>query len=70
MTARSNRSKADRDPAQWQPPVEAVRCQYAAEWTAIKIHWRLSVDTAEQKALSDLGTSCPEQRLPSLDDQR
>jgi hypothetical protein len=70
VTARSNRSKADQDPSTWQPPVEGVRCRYAAEWTAVKIYWRLSVDPAEQQALTELGANCPEQRLPSVDDRR
>ncbi|MEU4574636.1 HNH endonuclease family protein [Nonomuraea sp. NPDC023979] len=69
VTARSNRSKADQDPSTWQPPVEGVRCRYAAEWTAIKIHWQLSIDPAEQQALNELGAACPEQRLPSVDEQ-
>ncbi|MFI6816051.1 DUF1524 domain-containing protein [Nonomuraea sp. NPDC050328] len=70
VTARSNRSKADQDPATWQPPHETARCRYAAEWTAIKIRWELTIDPAEQQALTDLGTACPDQRLPSLEDQR
>ncbi|WP_398915355.1 hypothetical protein [Streptomyces sp. 2132.2] len=38
VTARSNRSKADQDPAQWPPPSASqdVLCQYTAEWTATK----------------------------------
>ncbi|MEV0584501.1 HNH endonuclease family protein [Nonomuraea sp. NPDC050310] len=70
VTARSNRSKADQDPYTWQPPVEGVRCQYAAEWTAIKLRWGLTIDAAEQQALTDLGAACPEQHLPTLEDQR
>ena len=34
VTARSNRSKADQDPAQWLPPAADVHCRYAAEWVA------------------------------------
>ncbi|GAA4966619.1 hypothetical protein HD597_003934 [Nonomuraea thailandensis] len=30
VTARFNRQKADKDPAQWLP-IEAVRCRYVAE---------------------------------------
>jgi hypothetical protein len=37
VTARSNRSKADQDPAQWMPPAGNVHCRYAAEWTATKL---------------------------------
>ncbi|MEU7855241.1 HNH endonuclease family protein [Nonomuraea sp. NPDC049141] len=70
VTARSNRQKADQDVATWQPPYEPARCRYAAEWTAIKTRWKLSIDTAEQQALTDLADACPTQRLPAIDDQR
>ncbi|MGW6502984.1 HNH endonuclease family protein [Nonomuraea angiospora] len=66
VTARSNRQKADQDPSTWQPPYEPARCRYAAEWTAIKIRWDLSIDPAEQQALTELGIACPDQRLPEL----
>ncbi|WP_374227661.1 hypothetical protein [Streptomyces sp. CJ_13] len=33
------RSKADKDPAQWLPPVGGYRCEYAAQWTATKLRW-------------------------------
>ncbi|CAL9674121.1 hypothetical protein SUDANB176_07636 (plasmid) [Streptomyces sp. enrichment culture] len=32
VTARSNRSKADQDPAEWLPPAAGVHCRYVAEW--------------------------------------
>jgi hypothetical protein len=31
VTARSNRSKADQDPAQWMPPASDAHCRYTAE---------------------------------------
>lgn len=68
---RALRQKADQDPATWQPPYEPARCRYAAEWTAIKTRWKLSIDTAEQQALNALATACPTQHLPTLaEDQR
>ncbi|MER6581829.1 HNH endonuclease family protein [Nonomuraea sp. NPDC001023] len=69
VTARSNRQKADQDPATWQPPFEPARCRYAAEWAAVKMRWSLSIDTAEQQALTELGAACPDQRLPETGDQ-
>lgn len=36
VTARSNRSKADQDPAQWMPPAPEATCRYIEEWTADK----------------------------------
>ncbi|WP_202611009.1 HNH endonuclease family protein [Herbidospora solisilvae] len=47
VTARSNRQKADRDPAEWLP-IEPVRCRYIAEWTAVKRRWCLAADPQER----------------------
>ncbi|MBX9363651.1 HNH endonuclease family protein [Streptomyces sp. WAC04114] len=63
VTARSNRSKADQDPAQWMPPASDVHCRYAAEWTGTKLRWNLSVDDAERAALNDLAAACPDQTV-------
>ncbi|GAA2733817.1 HNH endonuclease family protein [Actinocorallia aurantiaca] len=59
VTAKANRSKVDRDPAEWLPPRIDVRCRYASEWIAIKLRWGLSIDTTEQAALTTLTDSCP-----------
>ncbi|MGI5292660.1 HNH endonuclease family protein [Nonomuraea polychroma] len=59
VTARSNRSKADKDPAGWLPPHEPARCRYIAEWTAIKTRWQLSVDEQEKAALTMVARQCP-----------
>jgi hypothetical protein len=59
VTARSNRSKADQDPATWRPPAEAYRCQYFTDWVTIKTRWKLSIDQAEQRALNQLAQDCP-----------
>ncbi len=37
VTARSNRSKADQDPAEWLPSAPDALCRYGAEWTATKL---------------------------------
>uniref|UniRef100_A0AAU3GJU2 HNH endonuclease family protein n=1 Tax=Streptomyces sp. NBC_01401 TaxID=2903854 RepID=A0AAU3GJU2_9ACTN len=59
VTAKSNRSKSDKDPAQWLPPAEDYRCQYAADWTATKLRWGLAADEAEREALLTLAEDCP-----------
>ncbi|MDQ0946234.1 hypothetical protein QFZ24_000157 [Streptomyces phaeochromogenes] len=61
VTARSNRSKSDQDPAQWMPPTpdDAVRCQYAAEWVVTKLRWGLAADDTELAALRDIALGCP-----------
>ncbi len=59
VSAESNRSKSDKDPAQWLPPLASFRCIYLREWVVVKLRWNLSVDTAERAALKRLLTGCP-----------
>ncbi|MFE1348775.1 HNH endonuclease family protein [Streptomyces sp. NPDC058757] len=47
VTARSNRQKADQDPATWMPPAPSATCRYLGEWVATKLRWGLSADQAE-----------------------
>ncbi|MFJ5548724.1 HNH endonuclease family protein [Streptomyces sp. NPDC093225] len=58
VTARSNRSKADQDPAQWLPPSAEALCRYGAEWTATKLRWGLAVDELERDRLLDIAAGC------------
>ncbi|MFI8365225.1 HNH endonuclease family protein [Streptomyces sp. NPDC085612] len=58
VTARSNRSKADQDPAEWLPPSADALCRYGAEWTATKLRWGLAVDEAERDRLLDIAAGC------------
>ena len=59
VSASSNESKSDRDPADWMPTVSSFRCTYATEWVAVKVRWRLSVDATERSALQQILDSCP-----------
>ncbi|MEU9337845.1 HNH endonuclease family protein [Streptomyces sp. NPDC048290] len=58
VSAASNRSKADQDPAQWLPPATEARCRYTAEWVGTKLRWALTVDPIEYEALSQLAEGC------------
>ncbi|MFF8478602.1 HNH endonuclease family protein [Streptomyces sp. NPDC015414] len=58
VSAASNRSKADQDPTTWLPPATAYRCQYVTDWVADKTRWGLSIDIAEQSALSEELGNC------------
>jgi hypothetical protein len=58
VTARSNRSKADQDPAQWLPPASGALCRYASEWTATKLRWNLAADEVERNRLRDIAADC------------
>ncbi|MGY3676839.1 HNH endonuclease family protein [Streptomyces sp. TE33382] len=59
VTAKTNRSKSDKDPAQWLPPASA-QCTYGAGWTATKLRWKLTAGKAEQTALEALADGCPD----------
>ncbi len=61
VTASSNRSKSDRDPAEWVPSLDS--CGYVRQWVAVKIRWHLSVDTAEKRALRGLAEGCRNTRI-------
>lgn len=58
VSASSNRSKSDRDPAEWLP-MRAVHCEYVSRWMMVKYRWTLSVDQRERTAiLKVLDTGC------------
>ncbi|WP_299050243.1 DUF1524 domain-containing protein [uncultured Nocardioides sp.] len=61
VTISSNSSKSDSDPAGWQPGRE--QCRYVFEYTAVKVRWRLSVDSAERSALISRADSCSDRTL-------
>lgn len=64
----SNRSKGDRDPAEWLPPRSAFTCTYLARWTAVKYRWRLTADSREKRAISRRLHKCSRKslRLPTI----
>lgn len=58
VTASSNRSKSDRDPAGWLPPLKTHSCQYIGTWVAVKYRWSLTIDPAERKVVSSSLSTC------------
>lgn len=54
VTASTNRSKSDRDPASWQPPNLDAWCPFAAAWIDTKVRWGLTADDAEVRALRNM----------------
>ena len=58
VSASTNRSKGARDPQDWWPPHVSYRCQYAADWIAIKSRWNLTVDAAEHRSIDAEIESC------------
>ena len=57
VTASSNRSKSDGDPAEWLPRKKA-RCRYVRDWVVVKSRWRLRVDSAEKRTVRRLVRRC------------
>lgn len=58
VTSASNQSKSDKDPSKWVPPHVDFRCEYIADWVAVKWRWNLAVDRAERDALDDWLQTC------------
>ncbi len=58
VTAATNRSKRDRDPASWQPPNRGAWCQFGFAWVKVKIKWSLTADKAEIGALHNMLSTC------------
>ncbi|MFJ3762678.1 hypothetical protein [Streptomyces sp. NPDC090080] len=63
VSAASNRSKADKDPTDWLPPFTPFWCEYVTNWIADKIRYQLSVDPAEQTALTERLAACPDRPI-------
>ena len=58
VTDNVNQAKGDKDPAEWMPSYSGATCRYVAEWLAVKLRWRLTVNTAERNALTSLAAGC------------
>ena len=54
VSSSSNRSKSDRDPSNWMPPLRGYWCTYSANWIAVKARWGLSMDQSEWGRLNNL----------------
>ncbi|WP_433888712.1 HNH endonuclease family protein [Streptomyces sp. CA-111067] len=57
VSASSNRSKGDDDPAEWLPQT-SYQCTYARAWVQVKHTYGLSVDSAEKSTLSSVLSGC------------
>lgn len=57
VTASSNRSKGDDDPARWMPDLD--HCGYITSWLYMKTKYTLSIDQTEHDAIASVINSCP-----------
>ena len=62
VTASANRRKGARGPDEWKPDNRDYWCDYAVDWLQIKADWRLSVTSAEMKALYTMLETCAAER--------
>ncbi|QSB06546.1 HNH endonuclease family protein [Natronoglycomyces albus] len=58
VSASSNRSKGDSDPADWMPPAEEIHCEYVAVWVDVKLKWDLTANPGEHQALTEIAANC------------
>ncbi|MCF3960451.1 HNH endonuclease family protein [Streptomyces fuscigenes] len=63
VTAKSNRSKSDQDPAEWMPPAADAQCHYLSDWVSTKLRWRLAADPTELAALEQDAADCDDTRV-------
>lgn len=56
VTASLNRSKGDKDIANWVPPKN--KCKYLIDWLTVKAKYNLTVDPDEKIAINVLSKSC------------
>jgi hypothetical protein len=62
VTATSARARANREPTGWLPS-SASRCNYVAEWVAVKLRWGLAINSAEHTRLVSLAAGCSSTRV-------
>jgi hypothetical protein len=56
VTDSVNSAKGDQDIAEWLPTYD--KCRYLREYVAVKIRWRLSVNSGEKTAMQSLAADC------------
>jgi hypothetical protein len=58
VTAATNRSKGDGDPARWQPSNRDGWCRWTQAWVRVKVKWALTADEPEVAALRNVLALC------------
>ncbi|MFE3238475.1 HNH endonuclease, partial [Kitasatospora indigofera] len=58
VSAASNRSKDDKGPKVWRPPLRSYWCTYSRARVEVKSHYGLNVTADEKAALSDMLDTC------------
>jgi len=63
VTGASNRSKSDRDIADWVPTNKSYVCDYIANWVSVKVRWSLTIDAKEKDALLSNSKGCKAKKI-------
>jgi hypothetical protein len=58
VTDNVNQEKGDKSPDQWKPPLTSYWCTYAKMWVAVKSKFKLTINSAEKTALTDMLGRC------------
>ena len=54
VTDRVNRSKGEKDPSNWMPPMKSYWCTFLGDWISVKARWGLSMDQSEYGRVKNL----------------
>jgi len=58
VSKNENAKKGEKDPSNYLPPLVSYRCTYLANWVAVKVQWKLSMDQSEYGRIKKLLQGC------------
>ena len=58
VSKNENAKKGEKDPSNYLPPLVSYRCTYLANWVAVKVQWKLSMDQSEYGRTKKLLEGC------------
>ncbi len=70
MSRKMHHERGVQDPGGWLPGSHGARCQYAADWIAVKAQWDLAMDADEHQSLADVLSLCDDRHLAASRDTR
>jgi hypothetical protein len=66
VTYQANRSKGDKGPEAWLPPLDDARCGYVRDWVGVKRRWGLGMSEVEALAVASAQEICAAGGVPEL----
>lgn len=67
VTAASNRSKSDRDPAGYLPTDASNLCSYVTKWISVKTRWNFTIDAQEKSEMKTVLDKCGDTTMSNVD---